>query len=43
LLLVVERGGDAMLPRIGIMKALYPGDVSPMPRKKRAKNTELFC
>jgi hypothetical protein len=31
LLLVAERGGGTMLPSIGIMKALYPGDGAPFP------------
>jgi hypothetical protein len=34
LMLVVEHGGDTMRPRIGIMRALYPGEMEPMPRKK---------
>ena len=29
LMLVAERGGDTMLPRIGIMRALYPGEEAP--------------
>jgi hypothetical protein len=29
LMLVVEPGGDTMLPRIGIMRALYPGGTVP--------------
>jgi hypothetical protein len=37
LMLVVERGGDAMLPSIGIMRAQYPGGTAPTPRRKRAK------
>ena len=28
LMLVAEHGGDTMLPRIGIMRALYPGTAS---------------
>lgn len=37
LMLVVEHGGPTMLPKIGIMRALYPGDHAVrMPRKKRA-------
>jgi hypothetical protein len=36
LMLVVEHGGDTMLPRIGIMRALYPREVARTPRKKRA-------
>jgi hypothetical protein len=35
LMLVVERGGDTMLPRIGIMRALYPSGVPLILRKKR--------
>jgi hypothetical protein len=37
LMLVAERGGDTMLPRIGIMRALYPGEMAPTLRKKAAK------
>jgi hypothetical protein len=37
LMLVVERGGDTMLPRIGIMRAQYPGGTAPTPRRKPAK------
>jgi hypothetical protein len=33
LMLVVERGGDAMLPRVGIMRALYPGGTVPTPQE----------
>jgi hypothetical protein len=36
-MLVVERDGDTMLPRIGIMRALYPGGTAPTPREKRSK------
>jgi hypothetical protein len=35
LMLVVEHGGDTMLPRIGIMRALYPDGTEPTQRKKR--------
>jgi hypothetical protein len=28
LMLVAEHGGDTMLPRIGIMRALYPGGMA---------------
>jgi hypothetical protein len=39
LILVAERGGDTMLARIGIMKALNHGkpDPAPAPRRKSAK------
>jgi hypothetical protein len=37
LMLVVEHGGDTMLPRIGIMRALYPGEALLAPRKRLAK------
>jgi hypothetical protein len=37
LMLVAERGGDTMLPRIGIMRALYPDEPVPTPRRKTAK------
>jgi len=38
LMLVVEHGGDTMLPRIGIMRALYPNETVPKPRKKSKKD-----
>ncbi|WP_198026618.1 hypothetical protein [Bradyrhizobium sp. ARR65] len=34
---VAEHGGDTMLPGIGIMRALYPGDDMPGPRKRRGE------
>ena len=38
LLLVVEHGGDTMLPWTGIMRALNAGKpVDPQPRRKHAK------
>jgi hypothetical protein len=37
----VEHGDDTMLPRIGIMRALYPGETAPTPRKKRAKKYRI--
>ena len=37
LMLVVEHGGDTMLPRIGIMRALYPAATAPTPRKRARK------
>jgi hypothetical protein len=37
LLLVGTNGGDPMLPRIGMMRALYPGKPGTTPRRKRAK------
>jgi len=40
-MLVVEHGGDTMLPRIGIMRARYPGDDVPKPRKKTAKKYRI--
>jgi hypothetical protein len=40
-MLVAERGGDTMLPRIGIMRALYPGDDVPTPRKKPARKYRI--
>jgi hypothetical protein len=36
-MLVTEHGGDTMLPRIGIMKALCPGDAAMEAQKKPAK------
>jgi hypothetical protein len=41
LILVAERSGDTMLPRIGIMRALYPGGTGPTQRKKRAKTYRI--
>jgi hypothetical protein len=41
LLLVAEHGGDTMLPRIGIMRALYPADPAPTPRNKQAKRHRI--
>jgi hypothetical protein len=41
LMLVAEHGGDTMLPRIGIMRALYPGETAPTTRKKRAKKYRI--
>lgn len=35
LLLVVERGGDTMLPRIGIMRALHRHDDGPVPAPRK--------
>jgi hypothetical protein len=37
LMLVAEHGGDTMLLRIGIMRALYPGETAPTPRKRARK------
>ena len=34
LLLVAEHGGDTMLPRIAILRALYRGDAGDGPRKE---------
>ena len=39
LMLVVEHGGDTMLPRTGIMRAMYLGGAVPTPRKKRRRST----
>lgn len=41
LMLVAEHGGDTILPRIGIMRALYPGETAPTPRKKRARKYRI--
>lgn len=41
LLLVVEHGGDTMLPRIGIMRALYPGESAPSLHKKPVKKCRI--
>jgi hypothetical protein len=38
LMLVAEHGGDAMLRRIGIMRALYPGETPLTPRRKRKRS-----
>jgi hypothetical protein len=40
-MLVAEHGGETMLPRIGIMRALYPGGVTPTLRNKRAKKYRI--
>jgi hypothetical protein len=40
-MLVAEHGGDTMLPRIGIMRALYPDDEVPRPRRKKAKKYRI--
>jgi hypothetical protein len=36
LLLVAENDGPTMMAHIGMMQALYPGDVMPTPRRKKA-------
>jgi len=43
-MLVAEHGGDTMLPRIGMMRALYQHgeQAAPTPRKKRAKKYRLI-
>jgi hypothetical protein len=41
LLLVVERGGPTLFARIGIMRALYPGETAPTPRKKWARKYRI--
>jgi hypothetical protein len=38
LMLVAEHGGDTMLPRIGIMRALYPDETPLTPRRKRKRS-----
>jgi hypothetical protein len=40
-MLVVEYGGDTMLPSVGIIRALYPGETVPASRKKRAKKYRI--
>jgi hypothetical protein len=44
LLLVAEHGGDTLLPRIAITRALYRGKLSPepTPRKKRARKNRII-
>jgi hypothetical protein len=44
LMLVAEYGGDTMLPRIGIMRALNRENRSPepTPRKKRVKKHKII-
>jgi hypothetical protein len=42
LMLVAEHGGDTMVPRIGIMQALYPGDEVLTPRRKKAKKYKVI-
>ena len=41
LMLLAEHGGDTMLPRVGIMPALYPGEATPTPRRKRARKYRI--
>jgi hypothetical protein len=41
LMLVAEHGGDTMLPRIGMMQALHPGDTTPRRSKKAAKKYRI--
>ncbi len=43
LMLVAEYDGDTMLPRIGVMRALYPDDkpAAPTPRRKPAKKYRI--
>jgi hypothetical protein len=41
LMLVAEHGGDTMLPRIGIMRALYPDGAVPTPRKRWATRSRI--
>ena len=41
LMLVAEHGGNTMLPRIGIMRALYLGDTTPRWSKKAAKKYRI--
>ena len=40
-MLVAEHDGDTMLPRIGIMRALYPDGNEPTQRKKRARKYRI--
>ena len=40
-MLVAERGGPTMMARIGMMKALYPGERKPTPRGKQAKKYQV--
>jgi hypothetical protein len=42
LMLVAEHRGDTMLPRIGIMRALYSGETVPTPRKKEVSNRQVI-
>ncbi|EJN10456.1 hypothetical protein PMI42_06232 [Bradyrhizobium sp. YR681] len=44
ILLVAERGGDTMLARIGMLRALNAGKPSadPAPRRKRAKSYRVI-
>ena len=43
LMLVAEHGGDTMLPRVGIMRALYPGEAAPPQSVQRAFATVLHA
>jgi hypothetical protein len=40
-MLVAEHGGPTMMARIGIMRALYPGETAPTPRKKWARKYRI--
>jgi hypothetical protein len=40
-MLVGKYGGDTMLPRVGIIRALYPGETVPASHKKRAKKYRI--
>jgi hypothetical protein len=37
----VEHGGNTMLPKIGMMRALYPDEMAPTLRKKRPKRYRI--
>jgi hypothetical protein len=41
-MLVVERGGDTMLPRIGIMRAQYPGGTARRDDRADERQAEGF-
>ena len=41
LMLVVENGGPTMMAWVGIMRALYPGERAPTPRKKWARKHRI--
>jgi hypothetical protein len=40
-MLVAEHGGLTMLARIGVMRALYPGEAAPRPSKKQSKRYRI--
>lgn len=42
LILVAEHGGDTMLPRIGMMRALHPDEPMMGPRKRAVRKYKII-